>query len=325
MVLGCSLAACSWANLDGFTGGTPDGGTPPIVLPDGNVVALSDGSALSPADATTADASEGGPCDLTKPFDKPAPIPALNSASNENTARLSPDELTVYFQSTRPGGLGGADVYVATRASRDASFDAPVALTEVNTPTDDYDPTISADGKTLIVSQKGGLDQDLFAFTRAAPSGPFGQRAEVPNVNAAQQGDFQAFLTADGTLAFARGTVIKSDLFLAGGTLGAFNGANPLVALNTLGLNGFPVLTNDGLTIYFGSTRGTGAGGFDIWVAKRASTGAVFGTPTAVAELNSANNDVPTWISADGCRLYMASERGGGSGGADIYLATRPK
>ena len=41
--------------------------------------------------------------------------------------------------------------------------------------------------------------------------------------------------------------------------------------------------------------------------------------------VNSAQGDEPGWISADGCRLYLYSNRPGGMGMQDIYVAKRPK
>jgi hypothetical protein len=34
-------------------------------------------------------------------------------------------------------------------------------------------------------------------------------------------------------------------------------------------------------------------------------------------------NEAPTWISPDGCHLYMQSDASGGMGGVDLYMASR--
>jgi hypothetical protein len=54
-------------------------------------------------------------------------------------------------------------------------------------------------------------------------------------------------------------------------------------------------------------------------VAKRSATQA-FGIPSIVAELNSPASDWPTYLSADGCRMHLASSRGGDY---DIWEAVR--
>jgi hypothetical protein len=62
-----------------------------------------------------------------------APVLASVSDSNWNTdPRLSPDDLTLYFESNRPGGLGDYDVWMATRSTTADPWSAPVDFTEVD-------------------------------------------------------------------------------------------------------------------------------------------------------------------------------------------------
>ena len=41
--------------------------------------------------------------------------PTVNSASLDNDPKISADSLSLFFDSRRPGGLGGYDVWVTTR------------------------------------------------------------------------------------------------------------------------------------------------------------------------------------------------------------------
>src|SRR5437899_12780730 len=83
----------------------------------------------------------------SEPVNLGAPI---NSAANEMNAALSPDELSLYFVSTRSGGLGGADIWVSRRASLDAPWGEPVNLgPNVNGPGLDAAPAVSLDGHLL--------------------------------------------------------------------------------------------------------------------------------------------------------------------------------
>ena len=60
-------------------------------------------------------------------------------------------------------------------------------------------------------------------------------------------------------------------------------------------------------------------------VVRRSTTADGFGAPSLVAELNSPmGRDYPTSLSADGCTLYMGSDRPSGSLNYDLYMATRP-
>src|SRR6266581_5286583 len=54
--------------------------------------------------------------------------PTLNSTASDSGAALSKDGLSLYFQSTRPGGFGGADILVSQRESVDDAWGRPVNL-----------------------------------------------------------------------------------------------------------------------------------------------------------------------------------------------------
>jgi hypothetical protein len=93
--------------------------------------------------------------------------------------------------------------------------------------------------------------------------------------------------------------------------------------LNTTSLDGCPVLSPDGRSIYMASNRPGGHGGLDIWVAHRNSPGEPFGTPESLPEpINSASDDFcPTPLR--GNRLLFVSRRvtDQSCGLGDIYLA----
>jgi len=115
---------------------------------------------------------------------------------------------------------------------------------------------------------------------------------------------------------------IRRDLWRATQSGGGF--ANPVAEPNLSSdqSDGTPVLSHDRLTIYFQSSRpGAGAmGSYDVWRSRRSTVNDGFPAPTPVTELNSAGADWPGWLSPDGCRLYLASDR---SGTFAIYLAER--
>jgi hypothetical protein len=92
--------------------------------------------------------------------------------------------------------------------------------------------------------------------------------------------------------------------------------------LNTPSLDGCPILSPDGLSLYMASNRPNGHGGLDIWVARRASKDEPFGTPENLpAPINSPANDFcPTPLR--GGRLLFVSNRvtAASCGMGDIYL-----
>lgn len=82
-----------------------------------------------------------------------------------------------------------------------------------------------------------------------------------------------------------------------------------------------PAISGDGLTLYFASTRPGGLGGADIWVATRLDRMSPFSAPVLVSGVNSGFNETAPMISADGATLYFSSNRSGGTGGSDIWMA----
>ena len=101
--------------------------------------------------------------------------PPVNLGSTVNTADLewgpapSPDGLTLFFQSDRPGGLGGDDLYATTRATLTSAWTPPENLRSLNSPQDDAKPHLSADESTLyfMSTRLGGYG--LFFDVWAAP------------------------------------------------------------------------------------------------------------------------------------------------------------
>ncbi len=68
---------------------------------------------------------------------------------------ISSDELTLYFSSNRPGGIGGFDLWVAKRTKKSKPFETPVNLgSSINTFTADMFPSLR-DDSTLYFSSKG--------------------------------------------------------------------------------------------------------------------------------------------------------------------------
>ena len=85
-----------------------------------------------------------------------------------------------------------------------------------------------------------------------------------------------------------------------------------------------PTLTQNELYILFASRRAGGAGGFDLWEARRTSLVAPWNAPTPVAQLNSAADDTEPALSRDGLELYFTSSRSiGGLGPSNVLRSTR--
>jgi hypothetical protein len=98
-------------------------------------------------------------------------VPGVNSAADEGQPNVRRDALELFFYSTRPGGLGLADLYSATRARASDSWSTPVNLgPNVNSAASETRPSLSWDGGTLYFgsTRPGGEGlSDIYVTTRS--------------------------------------------------------------------------------------------------------------------------------------------------------------
>lgn len=260
-------------------------------------------------------------CDLAKPFGAAVLVDGLASSAEDASLRLSPDEKTAYFFSARSGTQL---LYTALRAHVTAPFASVSVLANVNMG-NQYNPAISADGLTLLFAsvRSGGTgDNDIYQATRAAPTDDFTAIRLAPNVNTTAS-EVQPYLTRDGTTLYFVRTVSSAQVVFRAIGSATVGFANPSMVTELHGPTNDtdPVLSADGLTVFWGSDRSGGTGDVDVWQAQRTTPSGTFGQPAPVTSVNTAGFDSPSDVSADGCRLYLTSTRAGRTG---IYVATRP-
>ena len=209
--------------------------------------------------------------------------PPLNSSHHEEPQCISADGLELYIDSTRPGGSGGEDLWVAKRDSKEDTWETPINLGPiVNSPTHDYGAWISADGLELHYNstRDGGFGtHDLYVTRRATKDDEWGMPI---NLGAEVNGS-------------------ASDVY------------------PTISDNGLWLLFSDHPE---GAPRSGGFGGGDIWMSTRATIHDPWGEPFNLGPVvnGPAWDGIPR-ISHDGSRLYLTSTRSGGFGGdwGDIY------
>ena len=122
----------------------------------------------------------------------PQNLAVLNSTDRDMGFTMTPDGLCLYYTSNRPGGSGGFDLYMSTRASTDADWSAPTPVSELNTPFDDKFPSVTGDNLTLFfasnrpgsVPTSGGVPSlDLWVAMREDTSSPWSVVENVFEVN----------------------------------------------------------------------------------------------------------------------------------------------
>jgi Tol biopolymer transport system component len=220
--------------------------------------------------------SDAGPC-VPGPFGPAVELTALNAVEADRTPFITADGSTLLFTSQRPGSAGW-DIWMSTRSGPAAPWTAPTSIVELSSGWSELHPYLEPNGFEIYFSstRPGGLGfEDIWLATRASVADAFGTPTNV-------------------------------------------------TALSSSDVDSAPELSSDGLTVYFHSIRFGGLGATDLYTATRPSLGAAFGTPTLMANVNSSGGDREPTVTADGLTLIFASNRGGGAGAEDLWMATRP-
>ena len=259
--------------------------------------------------------------------------PIVNSSEGEWNPALSADGLTLLFASDRQGSQGHCDLWMCSRASLNQPFGQPVNLgSTVNSSASDSAPALSADGVTLLFcsNRRGGHGWlDLWMCKRASPNDLFGEPLNLgPTVNSSATESGMA-LSADAlTLLFSSdrpGGQGDFDLWMcrrASPNEPFDERVNLGPTVNSSAMDGRPALSADGLTLFVDSNRPGGQGDQDLWMCTRPSVSEPFGEPVNLGPtVNSSATEGGMALSADGLTLFFESNRPGGQGGVDLWMA----
>jgi hypothetical protein len=213
--------------------------------------------------------------------------PPVNTEYNDTYAILSRDELTMYFTSDRPGGVGGDDLWLSTRASLDDLWETPTNLTPLNTAAMDSLAVLSPDEHVMFFhsTRSGGCGAGDIWMTRRQD-----KRSQDwdPPVNL-------GCVVSGGTVNTAA-TEIAPALF-----------ENP---------------ESGQVTLFYGSNRPGPPKDFDVYASVVGEDG-YFGPGALVPEFSSAGRDTRIFIRRDGLEAFITSDRVGGQGLIDIWTSTR--
>lgn len=265
----------------------------------------------------------------------------INSAASDQGPAISKDGLTLYFHSNRLGGVGGFDMYVATRASVDDPWGAPVNLgSPVNTTFDEGNPAFSRDGHSLFFQsvRPGGLGGvDLWVSKRNHTHDDFNWEPAVnlgSGVNSTADDNAPSFFENDelgvAQLYFVSGRpgLGGQDIYLSNQLPdGSFGPAALVTTLSTSSTDSRPSIRHDGLEIIFQSNRpGSFSTALDLWTATRESALDDWSTPVNLGSaINTTSIENNANLSSDRLTLFFSSDRTGGFGGLDLYVSTRTR
>jgi Tol biopolymer transport system component len=319
-VLGIVAPGCSFPDPKG----DPVEACSTCVLPErANADGGAGGDASVPAVVDTPKPEAGPPkCSSAAIFANAKLLPGIDPNRHASSPHLTPDELTVFFTSVDPDV--SAQIYRATRASRNDAFGAVEPAPNINSVSNDNDPTVSSDGLTLVFHSGRDGTNDVWWSKRANTTAEFGAPVVAPGIaTAAGAYEGQGFFhVASDELWFVSDRGGNYDIFRAKRNGATFAEPVNVAELNTPQDDFLPFLSQDGLTMYLSSTRDGGKGGQDLYLATRADPNGAFAKPTPIAELNTDVGEQAGSISPDTCRIYFS--RQGGPGGQQIFVAERP-
>ncbi|MBX3192599.1 MAG: PD40 domain-containing protein [Labilithrix sp.] len=203
-------------------------------------------------------------------------------------------------------------------------FGAPARLAGFDPDASAATPRLSPDELTIYFTIPTGASfADIAKAVRTSREDPFGAVVTLPQSSPAS--DHDPSVSADDLLMFFHSNRAgTADLYVAAraNRSSDFGDASPVVGpdVNTAAPEAHAYYRQSAGELWFASDRGLDAG-YDMYVAK--GDGGAFGPPQIVAELSSPFDDYQPHPSEDGLTVVFASDRPGGKGATDLFIAKR--
>lgn len=200
-------------------------------------------------------------------------------------------------------------------------FGPPQLVTALADPSDNDDPTFTADLLELYFNSNRGDGSEIWRSTRSSPEEQWGPPELVPELGTGTNCE----VSPDGlTLYFARNAgMTGNDIFVStrGGRGDAWSDPVRVDELASSSGDGPASVSPDGSLLVYYSTKGGGAGLTDLYYATRASPSSTWEDQGPLLGVNTGFHDTQAWLSPDGLTLYFDSDR---LGSTDLFVATRP-
>ncbi len=223
------------------------------------------------------------------------PCPAVvNSAYDDNHPTISKDGLSLIFQSNRPGGFGGVDLWLTKRDSLDDCWKPPRNLgPAVNSAFNDGAPNLTTDGHWLYFHSDRDGAADLYVSHRQDAGDDFGWDPPInlgPTINKPafdQNGPnhFEDDATGTHFLYFTQkptgASAVFFDIYVSTcnadlatcNTQGLWGPGTPVDALNSpFRDTRTAIRRRDGLEMILSSGRPGSLPSENLWVSTRATT-----------------------------------------------------
>lgn len=202
-----------------------------------------------------------------------------------------------------------------------------------NTRMDDYHPSITVDGKTIVFTRKelkGRYDngrpiyrEDLYFSNKTTQEWGRAINYQTP-INTPRYNEGSSCISHDGKYLFftaceRKGGKGSCDIYVSERQGNKWSvPVNMGDRINTNAWESHPSLAPDGKTLYFTSNRPGGKGDSDIWRSTIGEDG-FWGEPENLS-INTPGKDMTASVHGDGYTLFFSSNGWPGMGGSDIYV-----
>jgi flagellar motor protein MotB/tetratricopeptide (TPR) repeat protein len=209
----------------------------------------------------------------------------------------------------------------------------------INTSEDEYWPSITADGQTLMFTrqshylrfdQSTGPGQEDFYTSQFSESGwktsvnagaPLNTSSNEGAQSLSSNGKYMYFTACERP-----GGLGSCDLYFSAYASGKWSQPFNLGApVNTNSWESTPSINADGNMLIFSSNRPGGFGGKDLWYSVLNKKGTWTNPVNLGKGINTGGDEMSPFIHFDGKTLYFASDGRPGMGGLDIYITRMKK
>ena len=171
---------------------SPENDTTPEVSYDGLTIYL---ASNRPGGAGVLDIYRATRASRADAWGTPVRVPELSSATREASATTT-DDLALVMEWDLAANQN--DIYLATRASPQQPFGAPVLVPGINDGVaPDGNPMLSLDGLVLYFDSARSGDTDLYRATRLSPSAAFGPPTLIGELASAATADSDTWISPD--------------------------------------------------------------------------------------------------------------------------------